>query len=455
MSESTTLRIALINNLYPPYVVGGNELLARDVVMRLRARGHEVHVLTGRGRDLPQDGYTHAALDYSLEDKTGLFLGGLALTAKRVIDWHLYKPHTEAMVRQTLERIQPDLVICWNLGMASAAPLVAARKGNAPVVAHPADKWLLYSLSDIGALVPANSLPQRAYIGGLREVVQPLLRQVARPDYILTVSEFIRGLLLDAGYPAAQSAATWLGIDTETFAWRPHAHPGMERAWRLVYAGQLWAGKGPQVAVEAMRLLRERPGLPPATLEIYGGGAENFKTWLQEQIDAKGVADCVTMMGHAPQSELVKAFQQSDLYLFCSIWDEPFSGGLLEALATGLPTIATTAGGTREAIESGRNGMLVAPDDPVALANAIERMMRQPDLYTRMGIQAAVDVRQMWRFEQYIDRLEALYRAIVAGHRKGAPIDLQAAAQRVLAEQWSPPATLSNLPASEVEKVSA
>jgi glycosyltransferase involved in cell wall biosynthesis len=400
-----------------------------------------VHVLTGNGRDLPQDGFTHAALDYSLEEKADLFLGGRALTAKRVIDWHLYKPRTEEMVRQTLARIQPELVICWNLGMASAAPLVAARKGTAPVVAHPADKWLLYSLSNIGALVPANSLPQRVYVEALRQVAQPILRQIAMPDYILTVSEFIRGLLLDAGYSAAQSAATWLGIDTETFAWRPHPHPGMDRPWRLVYAGQLWAGKGPQVAVEAMRLLRQRTDLPQASLDIYGGGAENFKTWLQEQIEAKGLADIVTLKGHAPQSHLVSAFQQSDLYLFCSIWDEPFSGGLLEALSTGLPTIATTAGGTREAIESGRNGLLVAPEDPVALANAIERMMRQPDLYERMGIQAAVDVRQMWRFEQYIDRLETLYRAIVARHRKGAPIDLQAEAQRVLAQQWSPPPT--------------
>ncbi|MGL4651325.1 MAG: hypothetical protein ACRC1H_18105, partial [Caldilineaceae bacterium] len=57
------LRIALINNLYPPYIVGGNEMLAHNVVQALRARGHTMHVLTGRGRNLPDDGFTHQALD--------------------------------------------------------------------------------------------------------------------------------------------------------------------------------------------------------------------------------------------------------------------------------------------------------------------------------------------------------------------------------------------------------
>src|SRR5690606_6010810 len=132
--------------------------------------------------------------------------------------------------------------------------------------------------------------------------------------------------------------------------------------WRLIFAGQLWAGKGPQVAVEAVRILRARAGVPPVELDIYGGGAEGFKTWLQAQIDEKGVADTVKLRGFASTPDLVQAFHDHDIYLFCSIWDEPFSGGLLEAMATGLPTIATTAGGTREGVVDERNGLLVAPD---------------------------------------------------------------------------------------------
>nr|AIA88060.1 Glycos_transf_1 [uncultured Carboxydothermus sp.] len=88
------------------------------------------------------------------------------------------------------------------------------------------------------------------------------------------------------------------------------------------------------------------------------------------------------------------------------------------------PQSPPTAGGTPEAIVSGENGLLVQPDNAQALADAIAQMMRDPERYTRMGIRAAVDVRQRWEFTHYIDRLESHYRAIVRGHQPGHPIHL-------------------------------
>lgn len=422
-TERRPLTIALINNLYPPYIVGGNEILARDVCEALRRRGHTVHVLTGRGRDLPNDGFTHAALDIDLDRKEDLFLGGLPLTAARVVRWHLYNGASRRGVANTLRALRPDLVIAWNLYMASAAPLIGARAVDAPRIAHPADKWLLYSLDDIGRLVPATTTLQRLFVAGLRTVVQPLLKWFARPDYILTVSDFIRRLHLEAGYPAAQTLSTHLGVHTERFEPSEHPFP-VDRPWRLLYAGQLWAGKGPQVAVRAVEILRLRADLPPVELDIYGGGAENFRTWLGDQIGAAGLAQSVRMRGFAPQPELAQAFKDHDLFLFTSIWDEPFSGGLLEAMGSGLPTIATTAGGTSEAVQDGVNGLLVPPDDPQALADAIARLMRDPELHARLGRGGAQSVQERWTFDRYIDRLEDAYYAIVEGHRRGAPVVL-------------------------------
>jgi glycosyltransferase involved in cell wall biosynthesis len=417
------MRIALINNLYPPYIVGGNEMLAHNVVQALRARGHTLHVLTGRGRNLPDDGFTHQALDIDLDQKEGIFLGGLPLTAQRAWNWHLYNARTRKGVDAALRDIVPDLVIAWNLYMASAAPLVAARRLPWPVIAHPADKWLLYTLNDIRNLVPAGSRPKRWALTAVKNLVQPILRAQARPDYILAVSEFIRRLHTAAGYDAERSIATWLGVDVETFAPVVHPYP-QKRPWRLIFAGALWHGKGAQVAVNAMALLRQNPDLPPCTLDIYGDGAEGFHTFLQGEIARLDLGDVVTLHGFAPQADLANAFRTGDAYLFCSIWDEPFSGGLLEAMATGLPVIATTAGGTPEAIRDGENGLLVPPDNPPALADAITRLMRDPVLHSRLGQTGAADVQSRWSFSRYVDRLERLYTAIVEGHQPGRPIAL-------------------------------
>jgi glycosyltransferase involved in cell wall biosynthesis len=305
--------------------------------------------------------------------------------------------------------------------MASAAPLIAARQAGFPLIAHPADKWLLYSLQDIGQLIPANNRKQRAGVNFIKRVVQPPLRRWARPDYILAVSQFIRRLHLQAGYAPAQSCATYLGVHTNRFTYQAHPYPG-NRRWRLIFAGQLWAGKGPQVAIEAIRILRQQPDLPEVELNIYGGGTEGFVHHLQTLIHKHGLEDRVYLRGFAAQPDLIKAFHSHDLFLFCSLWDEPFSGGLLEALGSGLPTVATTAGGTPEAMRHEANGLLVRPDDPAALAAAIIRYMREPALYERVGAQAAAEVQAQWGFDAYLDRLERVYQAIAQGHRPDAPI---------------------------------
>lgn len=415
--DGPRLRLAVIVNLYPPYVVGGNEILARDVVEALRTRGHTVHVITGRGRDLPADGFTHGDLDLDLDRKEDAFLGGLPLTAARAVRWHLYHHATYRAVGRTLARLEPQLVIVWNLYGASMAPLAAARRFSWPVLAQPADKWLLWGLRDIAGIVPATRPLPRLGLRMIRRFIQPVLRRWARPHYVLAVSEFIRRLHVDAGFPAAQSCTTHLGVHVEAFPAPVRRFPEA-RPWRLVFAGQLWEGKGPQVAVDAVARLRER--VPAGVeLDVFGGGSADFVAHLQRLILERGVGAAVRIRGFVPRERLAREFREHDLYLFCSTWDEPFSLGLLEALCAGLPTIATTAGGTPEAIQHERNGLLVPPGDADALAAAIVRLTNDRSLYQRLGQSAAADVRHRWRFDQYISRLERTYAAIVAGHGPG------------------------------------
>lgn len=412
------LTLALIVNLYPPYVVGGNEILARDVVEALRARGHTVHVLTGRGRELPRNGFTHGVLDLDLDRKDEVFLGGLPLTMGRAIRWHLYHHPSYRAVRATLAVLAPDLVIAWNLYGVSMAPLVASRRFRAPVVAQPADKWLLHGLTDLGRLLPAVRLWARWGLGVVRRTVQPVLRRLACPDYLLTISEFIRRLHVEAGFPAERSRATYLGIPIEQFPARPPDFPE-GRPWRLVFAGQLWEGKGPQVAVEAVRRLSSRGDVPRVELDVFGSGNADFLAHLERLIAGSGLGSAVRLRGFVSRERLADEFRRHDLFLFCSTWDEPFSGGLLEALCAGLPAVATAAGGTPEAIRDGENGILVPPRDPQALADAVVRLMRDRALYLRLCHRAAADVRERWSFDGYVERLERAYTAIVSSHRVG------------------------------------
>lgn len=418
------LTLAFMTNLYPPYVIGGNEIFTHNIVEALRARGHTVHVLTGQGKQLPQDGYTHQVLNLELEYKNEIFLGGLPLTTQRLLQWHIFSPAAYRRVLPTLRQIQPDLIIAANLYMASAAPLVAARRLPCPLVVQPMDKWLVYLLKDLGLLVPAGTWRHKVALGLIKQTVQPLLNRLGAPDYILPVSEFIRQFHVRAGFSADQSQAIYLGIPLERFTYHAHPQP-TQRPWRLLFAGQLWEGKGPQVAIEAVSRLRNQPDLPPVTLDIYGSGTERFVDQLRTMIASYGLQQQVQLRGLVPREQLVHEFQQHDLFLFCSIWDEPFSIVLQEAMASGIPTIATTSGGTPEGVRHEQTGLLVPPADPQALADAIARYMSDSSLYERVSQAAANDVQARWSFDGFIDRLEARYRTIIRGHRAGAPLILE------------------------------
>jgi glycosyltransferase involved in cell wall biosynthesis len=284
------------------------------------------------------------------------------------------------------------------------------------VVAQPADKWLLHGL--YGSAPPtAAAAPALGFLAALS---RPVLRRLARPDYVLAVSEFIRGLHVRAGYPAERITATYLGVPIEMFP-RRDAPPSQGRPWRLIFAGQLWEGKGPQVAVEAMRLLKGRADAPPAHLDVFGAGAEGFLQHLRRLIRDAGVEDQVTLRGFVPRARLGEELRAHDIYLFCSTWDEPFSAALLEAMCAGLPCIATTTGGTPEAVVDGKNGLLVPPGRPQELAEAILRLTRAPELCDDLGQSAASDVRRRWSLERYVDRLEDAYGRIVDAHRAGRP----------------------------------
>lgn len=411
-----SLRLAFLVNLYPPYVVGGNEILARDVVLALRERGHAVHVITGRGRELPRDGLTHGVLDLDLDRKEDVFLGGLPLTAARALRWHLYHHPSYRAARATLARLAPQLVVAWNLYGASMAPLRAARAIGCPVVAQPADRWLLHGLHDIAGIVPAVRALPRLGLRFVRGLLQPVLARAARPHYLLTISDFIRRLHLEAGYAPHRTATTFLGVPGGMFPAVEHLAP-RGRPWRLVFAGQLWEGKGPHVAVEAVARLRAQGRA--VELDLFGGGSPDFLAFLDRLIADRGLAGVVRRRGRVARESLAAEYARRDLFLFSSSWEEPFSQGLLEALCAGLPAVATRTGGTPEAIDDGRNGLLVPPADAAAVAAAVARLMDDSALYERLGREAAADVQRRWRFEQYVTRLEDAYAAIVTGHGRG------------------------------------
>jgi glycosyltransferase involved in cell wall biosynthesis len=406
------MRIAWLISLYPPYIVGGNEMLARDIVLALRGRGHDVHVLTAHGSELDELPYLHQVLNYDLAHKEAIFLGGKAFRAGDVLKHHVFDRSSYSAVKRTLLELQPDLVVVDNQYMASSAGLAAARATGCPVVAQAADKWLRYLLWDLGLLIKPSKGWQRGVVAAYARLAQPLLRRWTRPDKIVAISEFIKAQYVEAGFLAEGITVSYLGIDTELYPPRSQPHQG-DNGLQVVFAGQLWEGKGPQVLVEALGRLRQRAPDLQLSLRIVGEGNESFKAFLRGKIRDQGLEDNTTLDGFVPLAGLAERLRDADLFVFPSTWDEPFSITLVAAMASGAAVIATRTGGTPEALTDGVEGLLVPPEDAGALAETIQRLARDPALRNSLGQAASRRAHRQWSFDAYVDRLEAYYQQVV------------------------------------------
>jgi len=404
------MKIALINNLYPPYIIGGNEMLARDVVEELRRRGHIVHVIVGRGRDFPTDDYIHSVLDLDLDRRNETFLGEKQPTPIDIFNWHLFNLKSYKNTKQLLQLIKPDLVIVWNLYMASMAPLVAASRLRVPIVIHVCDKWLLYSLRNLEPLLRPATFWQRLGTCLLRGTLQRALYRMVDLSHIVSISHFIREKYTAAGFPEDAFQVIHLGVHTNLFVPLPRS-PGDKI--RFLCVGGLWEGKGPQIAIQALGHLVHKSGMTNLHLDFYGEGTENFKRYLRGIIEQEGVGKYISFHGFVERDKIVKAYQTHDILVFPSIWDEPFAAVPIEAMSCGMAIIATTAGGTPEAIEDGITGLLVPPNDPVELAIAMKRLATDGELRARLGQCAAAVARKRFDFAIYIDRLEEYYEQTV------------------------------------------
>ncbi len=176
---------------------------------------------------------------------------------------------------------------------------------------------------------------------------------------------------------------------------------------RLFTVARLHWKKGLLYAVHAAHELRRR-GLP-FTYDIVGEGDE--RPALEKAIEDLGLQQTVHLLGMKNPSEMPKYYRRADIFVLPSV-NEGAGGVLMEAQAAGVPIVASQIGGIPEAVQEGKTGRLVPPRDPVALADAIEELIREPQLRLELGRNGRVNAR---RFDTAVigSRLVEIYRSAI------------------------------------------
>ncbi len=196
--------------------------------------------------------------------------------------------------------------------------------------------------------------------------------------------------------------------------------PGVNGRLLLGVVAQLSPWKGQDTAIAALQGLAEN-GLD-AQLVLIGSAKfvanatrfdnERYVGELRARIAHAGLEDRVTWLGE--REDVPQLMRALDVLLLPS-WEEPFGRAVIEAMAMGVPVIATNVGGPAEIIEDGREGYLLPPREPRAWAQAVARLAENPDLRAEMGRAGRASVARAFTIERHVEAMLAVYRDAVTG----------------------------------------
>jgi glycosyltransferase involved in cell wall biosynthesis len=183
-----------------------------------------------------------------------------------------------------------------------------------------------------------------------------------------------------------------------------------DRTLIYIIVANLIPYKGHLDLITALGIANEQIGQPWKLLVVgRDDGAGSDIRELAKKLNIDGKLTCLGM-----RTDVTQLLSASDVALLCS-HQEGFSNSILEAMAAGLPMIVTSVGGNAEAVVDGETGLVVPPRDPQALAAAIIRLARDPELRERFGRAARERVVSQFSLDACVTKYSALYRGLLDG----------------------------------------
>ncbi|WP_423823460.1 glycosyltransferase [Salinisphaera sp. SPP-AMP-43] len=364
------------------------------VIDRLNLGGMESIVLTVI--EATRDAYEHVIIGLRDRGELAPRAEALGISVETIHKQPGKDPAAYLRLRQRLRSLAPAIVHTYNIGAIDAGAV--ARLAGCRRVIH----------AEHGRDAADPNGSNRKY-RWLRRLLAPAISR-----FVPVSADLERWLIDDIRIPSARVHLIRNGIDVDRFA------PGAKEpvaglshipvASRIIgTVGRLDPVKGFDGLLEAMALVVAGQNSAPVHLVIVGDGPERDR--LAKRIDELGLAKHVTLAGQRDDADkLLRAF---DMYV-CSSIAEGIALTVLEAMASARPVVATEVGGNPELVEPETTGVLVPPRDAQALADALMRLLDDPDAAARMGAAGRDRAVERFSVNAMVDGYRNLYDALLA-----------------------------------------
>ena len=242
----------------------------------------------------------------------------------------------------------------------------------------------------IRAFNPQTKIVLHMHCEWLSEFEQNMIgRRLRRVDWVIGCSEHVtQGIGRAFPHLASRCLTIHNGVDVDHFA-RGNGHHQVGKDGhdhRVLYVGRISPEKGLHVLLDAFQVVLARH--PKARLEVMGPEYRKpFRESYLEQLKGRlspGLARRAHFFGFVEHAELVGFYRNATLFVSPSL-SEAFGMTLVEAMAMEVPVVATRTGGMIEVVEDGKSGLLVEPNNAMALADAMIRLLSDKNLRASMG----------------------------------------------------------------------
>lgn len=372
-------KIVICCNVYPPCFIGGAELVAHAQAKILKDLGHNIIVFTG---DI--QGW-HKRHSIRREIYEGLTVYRVCLTSEdypsdRINFFH---KEVEEHFKKLLDEFLPDVVHFHNIiGLSVGLIHIAKQKGIKTVMTlH--DHWgfclkntiirhsneVCRDFSQCAGCMPSFS-DENGNILPIQMRQSFISLQLQDIDAFISPSRYLADAYIDAGIPADKFHVIWNGVDVQEFM-------GIEKIFdaehvRFTFIGYFGMHKGIHVLLEALQYLGDRDRY---VLNLVGDG--ELLAEYKSKVQNMGLGSSVIFWGKI--KEIEDAYAQTDVLILPSIWPENQPVTITEAMAAGIPVIASNSGGIPELIEDGKAGLLFETGNARDLARKMSDVIRNPE----------------------------------------------------------------------------
>lgn len=410
------MRILLLSQFYPP-IVGGEERHVRNLAAALVKRGHCVNVATL---------WVPGSADHEMDGEVGIYrirgtlqrLSGLFVEHERRHAPPFPDPELVTALRRIIVKTKPDVVHAHNWLLASFLPLKAWSRAGLVVTLH--DYSLICAKKNLmhaGEVCKGSNLSKcwrcaGAHYGGVKGAVTTLgnfgsgflARRVV--DKFIAVSHAVaRDTRLAESGVSYEVIPNFVSDDVSSLS--RDLDPCLRELpaeGYILFVGDLMHLKGVDVLLDGYATLNGAPPLVligrrcPDTPSVFPPNVHLFSMW--------------------PHAAIMHAWSKCLFGVAPSVGPEACATVVMEAMASGKAIVATDIGGMPDLVDHGETGLLVPPGDSEALAQAIQRLLKNPQLLYQMGKVALARVERL-KATAVVGRIEQVYQIVCTESQRG------------------------------------